>query len=117
MGIARSGAVEVVNSLEKLGYAARTESTIDKRAHALALTDAGRDALRSITQAIREHDARISAKLTAAEQKELRRLLDSLGQRESPTAGSDCGLWLVSCICVGAKGFRTNRRAIGRAHV
>src|SRR3546814_2908183 len=27
-------------------------------------------------------------------------------------AGSDCGLWLVSCICVGAKGFRTNRRAI-----
>src|SRR3546814_8548717 len=78
MGIARSGSVEVVNSLGKLGYAARTESTIDKRAHALALTDAGRDALRSITQTIREHDARISAKLTAAEQKELRRLLDSL---------------------------------------
>jgi DNA-binding MarR family transcriptional regulator len=79
MGIARSGAVEVVNSLEKLGYATRTESTVDKRAHALALTDAGREALRGITQAIREHDARISARLTAAEQKELRRLLDSLG--------------------------------------
>lgn len=79
MGIARSGAVEVVNSLEKLGYAARAESRLDKRAHALALTDAGREALRGITQAIREHDARISAKLTADEQKELRRLLDSLG--------------------------------------
>lgn len=79
MGIARSGAVEVVNSLEKLGYATRTESRLDKRAHALALTDAGQEALRSITQAIREHDARVSAKLTASEQDELRRLLDSLG--------------------------------------
>lgn len=79
MGIARSGAVEVVNSLEKLGFVARTDSMVDKRAHALALTGEGQKALSSITQAIQAHDARISAKLSVAEQAELRRLLDLLG--------------------------------------
>ncbi|MDS1141376.1 MarR family transcriptional regulator [Pusillimonas sp. SM2304] len=79
MGIARSGAVEVVNSLEKLGFVARTDSTVDKRAHALTLTGPGRQALNTITQAIQAHDARISARLSAVEQTELRRLLDLLG--------------------------------------
>lgn len=79
MGIARSGAVEVVNSLEKLGYVARGASQSDKRAHALALTPEGGQALAGITQAIREHDARISASLSLEEQAELRRLLNKLG--------------------------------------
>jgi DNA-binding MarR family transcriptional regulator len=80
MGIARSGAVEVVNSLEKLGYVARAASTRDKRAHALALTSDGETALAAITEATRKHDARISSTLSQAEQLELRRLLDKLGQ-------------------------------------
>lgn len=79
MGIARSGAVEVVNSLEKLGYIERGASQSDKRAHSLALTPKGAQALADITQAIREHDARVSASLGLAEQAELRRLLDKLG--------------------------------------
>jgi len=79
MGIARSGAVEVVNSLETLGFVTRAASATDKRAHALALTDHGRDTLHNITQAIQDHDARISAKLSTTEQTELRRLLDLLG--------------------------------------
>lgn len=79
MGIARSGAVEVVNSLEKLGFVSRTDSTVDKRAHALALSSEGKKALSSITQAIQVHDARISTRLTADEQAELRRLLGLLG--------------------------------------
>lgn len=79
MGIARSGAVEVVNSLEKLGYVTRTDSTTDRRAFALSLTASGEQALQGITSAIEEHDARISARLTQDEQSELRRLLDLLG--------------------------------------
>src|SRR5699024_10211869 len=47
MGIARSGAVEVVNSLEKLGFVSRTDSMVDKRAHALALSKEGKQALHS----------------------------------------------------------------------
>src|SRR5690606_41896999 len=79
MGIARSGAVAVVDSLQELGYVVRAGSLVDKRAHALALTEVGQEALHGITQAICDHDARISAKLTSAEQQELRRLLDLLG--------------------------------------
>ncbi|NYT86190.1 MarR family transcriptional regulator [Pusillimonas harenae] len=79
MGIARSGAVEVVSSLEKLGFVSRTDSSVDKRAHALALSNEGRKALHGITEAIQAHDARISARLTVAERAELRRLLGLLG--------------------------------------
>ncbi len=79
MGIARSGAVEVVNSLEKLGYVKRCDSQTDRRAFALALTDAGEKALTTVTALILEHDARISARLSEEEQVQLRALLDKLG--------------------------------------
>ena len=79
MGIARSGAVTVVNALEKLGFISRKDSSVDKRAHALALSAQGEKALIEITQAIRLHDERISARLTAEDQVELRRLLGLLG--------------------------------------
>lgn len=79
MGIARSGAVEVVNSLERLGYVSRSDSATDRRAFALVLTENGKHALQQITVAVKEHDMRISARLTADEQSELRRLLDLLG--------------------------------------
>jgi DNA-binding MarR family transcriptional regulator len=79
MGIARSGAVHVVRSLEKMGYVQRSDSSTDRRAHSLALSLAGQQAYRDIQLAIRRHDARISARLSPAEQSELRRLLGLLG--------------------------------------
>ncbi len=79
MGIARSGAVEVVNSLEKLGYVKRCDSRTDRRAYALALTQEGEAALKKVTRLIQEHDARISAHLSEAEQRQLRELLERLG--------------------------------------
>src|SRR5690606_39284430 len=50
MGIARSGAVEVVNSLEKLGYVKRCDSRTDRRAYALALTQEGAASLKIVTR-------------------------------------------------------------------
>lgn len=79
MGIARSGAVEVVNSLEKLGYVRRCDSPTDRRAYALALTTHGDEVLDKITALIREHDARVSARLNDEERVQLRALLDKLG--------------------------------------
>ena len=79
MGIARSGAVEVVNSLEKLGYVCRCASPTDRRAFALELTDVGSEVLDKVTNVVREHDARISAKLSKAEHLQLRCLLNKLG--------------------------------------
>ena len=79
MGIARSGAVQVVRALEKLGYVQRTDSSFDRRAHSLALSAKGGQAFRDIQAAIRAHDARISARLNPQDQQELRRLLSLLG--------------------------------------
>lgn len=79
LGIARSGAVQLVNQLEAMGYVRRGEVAGDKRAYALTLTAAGRRAHAAITQAVRAHDARISARLNDAERKQLIALLDRLG--------------------------------------
>lgn len=79
MGIARSGAVEVVNSLSKLGYVRRCHSPTDRRAYALELTETGGDVLQKVTAVVREHDARISARLSDDEHVQLRKLLNKLG--------------------------------------
>lgn len=79
MGIARSGAVEVVNSLEKLGYVVRLDSPTDRRAFSLELTGEGSAVLDKVTALIHEHDARISARLDARERAQLRELLERLG--------------------------------------
>lgn len=79
MGIARSGAVEVVNSLEKLGYVSRGECLTDRRAYALQLTEKGAEALDAVTRLVQEHDAKISAALSEEERAQLRTLLDKLG--------------------------------------
>lgn len=79
MGIARSGAVEVVNSLEKLGYVQRCASPTDRRAFALVLTDAGMEVLDKVTKVVRQHDARISSRLSKEEHRRLRLLLNKLG--------------------------------------
>lgn len=79
MGIARSGAVEVVNSLAKLGYVRRCDSPTDRRAYALALTPEGEAVLDKATELVREHDARISARLSEEEHVQLRNLLNKLG--------------------------------------
>lgn len=79
LGIARSGAVQIVNQLQDLGYVERQEAQRDKRAYALAMTRAGEAALASITEAVQAHDARISAKLGVAERRRLIGLLGKLG--------------------------------------
>lgn len=79
MGIARSGAVDVVNALEKLGFVRRQAAEHDRRAHALELTPEGVQAYGDIAGAIRQHDRRISARLSEEEQVQLRQLLGLLG--------------------------------------
>lgn len=79
LGIARSGAVQLVDQLQAMGYVTRREMVGDKRAYALAMTSAGRRAHASITRAVRAHDQRISAQLSEAERKKLIDLLGRLG--------------------------------------
>jgi DNA-binding MarR family transcriptional regulator len=75
MGVARSGAVALVDFLAERGYVARLDSPTDKRAFQLRITAAGRRALAAMTEAVRSHDARIVGMLTNAEQGKLMNLL------------------------------------------
>lgn len=83
MGIARSGAVEVVNALEAQGYVRRDPCATDARAYVLSLTSEGKVAYQQMEGAVRAHDRHISAVLTPKEQLELIRLLGKLGQSTS----------------------------------
>ncbi|MGO4303296.1 MarR family winged helix-turn-helix transcriptional regulator [Cupriavidus sp. RAF12] len=83
LGIARSGAVLLVDALESMKLVARRPSPTDRRAYSLVLTPAGRKTLAAATEAVCEHDARISAQLTADEKCVLQTLLEKLAPAQS----------------------------------
>lgn len=80
LGIARSGAVLLVDALEAMDLVLRLPSPTDRRAYGLALTDAGRKTLHEVTEAVCAHDARIAAGLSAEEQVLLKGMLEKLGR-------------------------------------
>ncbi len=84
MGIARSGAVILVDALEALGYMVREPAPEDRRAFSLRLTDKGAQDLVAITAAVQAHDARVSGTLNKAEQAKLKRLLGKLSDATWP---------------------------------
>lgn len=75
LGIARSGAVILVDALEDLGYIERQSVPEDKRAFSLALTRKGQADLVRITQIVREQDSAVCQGLDAQEQATLHQLL------------------------------------------
>lgn len=78
LGIARSGAVVLTRALEALGYIERATSSTDGRAHALAVTPAGRVALKKCDRVVTAHDRRVSAHLSEQERATLMALLARL---------------------------------------
>jgi DNA-binding MarR family transcriptional regulator len=79
LGIARSGAVALIDSLEEFGYVLRVPSPTDKRALGLVLTDKGRADLADITKAVVAHDQRMAQRLDPTEQAQLLNLLGKVG--------------------------------------
>jgi len=84
LGIARSGAVLLVDALEEMNLVARRPAAGDRRAYSLVLTAAGRRTLEAATQAVVAHDAHVGSELTGAEQATLKSLLARLAP---PRAG------------------------------
>lgn len=78
MGIARSGVVAIVDGFEEKGLVERQASS-DRRSYSLTLTKAGARQLKRYKEAVKAHDERISAALSATEKKQLRALLRKLG--------------------------------------
>ena len=75
LGIARSGAVALIDSLEGMGYVERRPSPTDKRALGLFMTDKGQADLVGISAAVQAHDQRATACLSADEVTQLNQLL------------------------------------------
>jgi DNA-binding MarR family transcriptional regulator len=80
LGIQRPNFVAMMDEFERRGLAKRHRSEIDRRSHALDLTEAGRALLRQGREIVRGHEERISARLNAVDRQELVRLLSRLAE-------------------------------------
>lgn len=78
LGIARSGAVLLVDALQEMNLVARRPAAGDRRAYSLVLTAAGRRTLEAATQAVIRHDAHVGSVLSEDEQATLKALLARL---------------------------------------
>jgi DNA-binding MarR family transcriptional regulator len=78
LGIARSGAVILVDALAEMGYVERHPSPDDKRAYGLLMTPKGNEDLARITAAVRAHDARIARRLKGDEAQALMDMLNRI---------------------------------------
>ncbi|MBF6991797.1 MarR family winged helix-turn-helix transcriptional regulator [Cupriavidus sp. IK-TO18] len=84
LGIARSGAVLLVDALEEMNLVARRPAAGDRRAYSLVLTPSGRKTLDAATRAVVEHDAHVGSALSDSDQATLKSLLSRLAP---PRAG------------------------------
>jgi len=75
LGIARSGAVALIDSLEAMDYVRRVPSPTDRRALGLELTERGRQDLPAIIAAVSDSDGEVARHLSADEQRQLIELL------------------------------------------
>jgi len=78
LGIARSGAVILVDALEELGYMQRQPVPEDRRAFSLSLTKKGQADLQEIVKAVQAHDVRMARMFSSDEQAQLRLQLNRL---------------------------------------
>lgn len=69
----------VLHRLQNRGAVARPESVSSGRALPATLTEAGHDLLKQAEDAVRVADGRVLAALTAAEQHQLRQMLERIG--------------------------------------
>ena len=76
----RTTIVNLVDRFEALGYARRTRSATDRRAHDLTLTEAGSETLASARQLARKVEAVILNPLSANERRALLSLLQTIHQ-------------------------------------
>lgn len=76
-----SRVVTFVDELEERGLAQRGRDPHDRRVRTVELTPQGKQVMRDVRRLITEHDADITATLTADEREQLRGLLERLAER------------------------------------
>lgn len=80
VGMDRTTIVHLIDRLEKLGYAQRSRSSVDRRAHAVLLTAEGENALVKARVLARDVEALILAPLSPAQRQSLLMLLQAVHQ-------------------------------------
>ncbi|WP_341703179.1 MarR family winged helix-turn-helix transcriptional regulator [Ferrovibrio sp.] len=88
LGVARSGAMTMVDRLERLGLVERQAVPHDRRAYGLFLTATGRTRMAEITAQVRGHDAHVTAALSPAEHSSLMALLQKFISAPAQRGGS-----------------------------
>jgi DNA-binding MarR family transcriptional regulator len=76
MGIARSGVLLLINRLDEMGWVERHHDPANRRIKQLSLTAQGYEETLRLEQLIKEHDARISKRLSPHDLEVLRELLN-----------------------------------------
>jgi DNA-binding MarR family transcriptional regulator len=79
LGIARSGVVSLIDTLEEMGLVRREAIAGDKRAYALQLTKKGRERLDRLRSLVKLHESRVTSKLSGKEKSQLLELLSRVG--------------------------------------
>ena len=71
----RASVVKVIDALQSLGYVERQSIPDDRRSYALAVTPAGLEELKRLTELSRRYEEIVAAQLSASERKTLMSLL------------------------------------------
>jgi DNA-binding MarR family transcriptional regulator len=87
LGVFPSRLVELLDGLEERGLVERRASPMDRRRHALYLTEKGRDMLRQIDRVAAEHQDSLCAALTEPERARLAELLRRIADEQGLTPG------------------------------
>ncbi len=80
LGIDGSTMVAMIDRLEENGWIRRQRSAVDRRSHALYLTDAGTDFLVRLTPLVEAHEAELAQDLSADDKQSLLSLLAKIAQ-------------------------------------
>jgi len=75
LAIERARLVQMIDSLEAAGHVERTRSAIDRRSHALHLTESGAALVKQAQAPLEAHERNVVARIGAREKDELRRIL------------------------------------------
>lgn len=78
LSVDRSTMVAMIDKLEVLGWVERARSELDRRSHAILLTEAGKKILQDSWHQITALEDEICAQLSGADRKHLIRLLDGI---------------------------------------
>jgi DNA-binding MarR family transcriptional regulator len=80
LGIDGSTMVAMIDRLEENGWMQRQRSAVDRRTHALSLTDAGNALLAQLTPQVEAHEAELAKDLSAGDKRDLLALLAKIAR-------------------------------------